>query len=162
MIEGAVVVSTMLVFLGLIQFSKQSYAKKLDLQQQTRANTLYYASHGCDGQEGTGAGPEGAPEAENAAKKSSVPNKGAASRKFNTASASATDTASFQAVWDTNAKGKDGASINLQKHALDREVTAASKVTCNEKKYDNQWLAWMQFGIDFVSRGFGGVGDLFQ
>jgi hypothetical protein len=52
--------------------------------------------------------------------------------------------------------------MDLQKHTLTRSLSAKSKVTCNEKKYDNQWTAWMQFGIDFVSRGFGGLGDLFQ
>jgi hypothetical protein len=166
MIEGVIVVTTMLVFMGLIVWTRKSYGMKLDLQQQTRSNVLYYASHGCTGANASDA-PSGTvdgsgSEAENAAQKSNVPNKAAASRTFNTASASANDTSSWQTVWDVNATGGQGSSINLQKQSLSRPISAASKVTCNEKKYDNQWLAWFQFGVDFVSRGFGGVGDLFK
>jgi hypothetical protein len=162
MIEGVIVVSTMLVFLGLIQFTRQSYGKKLDLQQQTRSTTMFFASHGCEGDNGGGGdAPSGSKEAENAAGKSNVPNKAAASRHYNTASTSASDSASFQAIWDNNADGTNR-PMDLQKHTLTRSLSAKSKVTCNEKKYDNQWTAWMQFGIDFVGRGFGGLGDLFQ
>lgn len=162
MIEGIIVISTMLVFMGLITYTRQSYGKKLDLQQKTRSNVLYFASNGCDGPvpEG-GSVPGGGNDAANAANKSNVPNKAAASRKYNTASMQDTTNASFQAVWDNNANGGN-ASIDLGKHTLSRDITAASKVTCNEKKYKNQWIAWVQFGIDFVSRGFGGVGDLFN
>jgi hypothetical protein len=163
MIEGIIVISTMLVFMGLITYTRQSYGKKMDLQQQTRANTLFFASNGCEGATtGGGSVPAGGGnEAANAANKSNVPNKAAASRKFNTASTSASDSASFQAVWDNNANGGN-ATIEYGKHTLSRQISAASKVTCNEKKYKNQWTAWLQFGIDFVSRGFGGVGDLFN
>lgn len=166
MIEGIIVVSTMLVFMGLITYTRQGYGMKMDLQQATRANTFYYASHGCEGDtsgaESEGSGPApGNGTAENAANKSSVPNKAAASRSYNTASATSNGSTSFQYVFDANANGGNQ-SINYQKKQGKRTITAASKVTCNEKKYDNQWTAWFQFGVDFVSRGFGGVGDLFK
>jgi hypothetical protein len=167
MIEGVIVISTMLVFLGLIVFVRKAYGAKLDLQQQTRANVLYYSSHGCTGSVGPQPTLEekstigGSRQAENAASKSQVAGKEAASRTWNTANAKANMTVSWVAVWDTNATTTKGGAINLQKHRLDRQISAASTVTCNEKKYDSQWQAWMQFGIDLVSRG-GGVGDLFQ
>lgn len=166
MVEGVVVVSTMLVFMGLIVWTRKSYGMKLDLQQTTRSNVLFYASHGCTGA-GASSAPggtvdTGSPEATNAANKSNVANKGGASRSWNTASASANDTSSWQTVWDVNARGGQGGSINLQKQGLSRPINAASTVTCNEKKYESQWSAWFQFGIDFVGRGFGGVGDLFR
>jgi hypothetical protein len=166
MVEGVIVVSTMLLFMGLIVWTRKSYGMKLDLQQQTRSNVLYYASHGCEGAGATSA-PGGtvdgsSPEAQNAANKSNVPNKAAASRTYNTASATANGTSDWQTAWDVNARGGQGGEINLQKQSLSRPISAASKVTCNEKKYDNQWTAWFKFGVDFVGRGFGGVGDLFQ
>lgn len=159
MIEGVIVVATMLVFMGMITYTRQSYGKKLDIQTQTRANTLYFASHGCEGAgngasaSGGGAVPGDNP-AQGPANKSDVPNKAAASRNLNTASASANDNVSFQAVWGNGPSG-------LSKHTGGRSISAASKVTCNEKMYENQWLAWAQFGMDFASK-LGGAGDLFN
>jgi len=159
MIEGVIVVATMLVFMGMITYTRQSYGKKLDIQMQTRANTLYFASHGCEGAgNGASAGGGGAVPGDNPAQgpanKSDVPNKAAASRNLNTASASASENVSFQAVWGNG-------PMDLQKHTGGRSISAASKVTCNEKMYENQWLAWAQFGMDFAMK-LGGAGDLFN
>lgn len=163
-IEAVIVISTMVVFMGLIVFTRKAYGMKLDLQQQTRANVLYYASHGCTGAGGksiAGTGTiDGSPEAEAAANKSTLPDKGAASSSWNEASATATDTAVWHTAWDVNAE--KGGSIDLQRQELNRKVHAASDVMCNEKHYDSQWTAWMKFGVDFVSSGFGGAGSLFK
>ena len=159
MIEGVIVVATMVVFMGLITYTRQSYGSKLDLQMQTRANTLYFASHGCEGAgDGASASGGGAVPGDNPAQgpanKSNVPNKAAASRNLNTASASANGNVNFRAVWG------NGPS-DLQAHTGGRSISAASKVTCNEKMYENQWLAWAQFGMDFAKK-LGGAGDLFN
>ena len=159
MIEGVIVVATMLVFMGLITYSRQSYGAKLDLQMKTRANTLYFASHGCEGAaDGASASASGSVPGSNdaagPAAKSGQPDSGAANRSLNTASASANTSVSFQAVWG------NGPS-DLSKHSGSRSISAASKVTCNEKKYDNQWTAWAKFGMDFAMR-LGGAGDLFK
>lgn len=167
MIEGVIVVTTMLVFLGLIVWTRQAYGMKLDLQQQTRSNVLYYASHGCTGagghsQIGGTVNNEEAAATEKIADKAKLPEASAASRTFNTASSSANSTSNWQTVWDKNAEGGQDSSINLQKQGLSRPVSAASKVTCNEKRYNSQWTAWFEFGVDWVGRGLGGVGDLFR
>lgn len=165
MLEGIIVITTMLVFLGLIVWTRKSYGMKLDLQQSTRSSVLYYASHGCTGNgsfEVGGSAPSGSPEAEAVAGKANVPNRTAASRTWNTANATNHGSSSWQAVWDVNAKDGAGGAIDLQKQTLTREITAASKVTCNEKKYANAWTAWFEFGVDFAARGLGGVGDLFR
>ncbi|MBX3225733.1 MAG: hypothetical protein KIT84_30850 [Labilithrix sp.] len=163
MIEGVIVVSTMLVFMGFINYSRQSYGMKLDLQQQTRSNTLFFASHGCEGggaSKGAGGTVPGDNPAAGAAGKSGQDGAAAASRSYNTASASAQKTASFQATWDVNANGGDS-SINLQKQTGSRQINAASKVTCNEKQYKNQWTAWAEFGMDFAMN-LGGASSLFN
>jgi len=49
LVEAAVVLPCMLVFLGCIMFAHDSYDAKMDIQMQTRAGVMYYASHGCAG-----------------------------------------------------------------------------------------------------------------
>jgi hypothetical protein len=167
MIEGIIVISTMLVFMGLIVWTRQAYGMKLDLQQRTRSDTLYYASHACENTGGgigqTGGGGTmggGANPAANAAGQSGLPDSAAVNRNWNLASGSLNGTANWQAVWDQNAQGGD-ASINYGKLALTSNVTAASSVACNEKKYNSQLTAWFSFGVDFLKTG-GGVMGLFQ
>lgn len=169
MVEGIIVISTFLVFMGLIVWSRKAYGMKLDEQMGTRSSVMYFASHGCEGGvpgPGVSLGSNSAPTdsreaAESGAGKASVPNKKAADRQWNSASSVSDKTASWQTVWDVNARGQN-ASIQYGKQSLVSKIHAESHVTCNEKKYDNQWTAWFQFGLDFVKRGFGGVGDLFR
>jgi hypothetical protein len=165
MIEGVVVVSTMLVFLGLIVFMRNAYTAKIDLQQRTRSNVLYYASHGCTGEGGTsrfsGLFGDGSAIVDAIVDKITMDEKAAAKRTWNTASASARRRVSWQTVWDQNAeKGEEG--IKLRRHNLSRTISAESTVTCNEKVYSNQWTAWYKFAGDFFKRGLGGIGDLFR
>jgi len=165
MLEGILVVSTMLVFLGLIVYARNAYVTKLDLQQRTRSNVLYYSSHGCTGEGGTAKEStsfgDGSRIVEIVAGKMNTDESGAASRKWNTASASAQKSLSWRAVWDANAeRQKEG--IDLRQHRFTRRIGADSTVTCNEKAYSSQWSAWYKFAGDFFKRGLGGVGDLFR
>lgn len=166
MIESVIVISTMLIFLGLIVWMRQAYGMKLDLQQKTRSDVLYYASHACEGDNGgsaqsrTGGTVPGANPAANGASASGLPEGQAANRSWNSASGSLSTTVNGQAVWDQNANGQGG-SINYGKMPLASAVKAASACTCNEKKYGSQLIAWAQFGIDFLKKG-GGLADLFQ
>jgi hypothetical protein len=165
--ESVIVISTMLIFLGLIVWTRQAYGMKLDLQQRTRSDTLYFASHGCEdtgggiGQPGGGGTvPGDTGPAEGAAAKTGLPDSAPVTRSWNDASASLNATVSWQAIWDQNANGSS-APINLQKKALVSNVSAGSQMTCNEKKYSSQLTAWFQFGLDFLKNG-GGVMDLFR
>jgi hypothetical protein len=164
MVEGVIVMSVFVVFSGLIVYMRKAYGAKLDMQQNTRSATLYYASHGCEGDPGGangmgtgGAVPVQGAEADAAAGKSNIPDRAAVNRSFNTASTEVTGTVSWQAVWD---HGKTGA-IEYRKETLTSNIKASSSTTCNEKKYDSQWTAWFQFGVDFFKTGGGGV-DLFR
>lgn len=49
LVEAAVVIPVMLVFLGCIMFTHKSYQTKLDRQTNARSSALYYASHACKG-----------------------------------------------------------------------------------------------------------------
>jgi hypothetical protein len=166
MIESVIVISTMLIFMGLIVWMRQAYGTKLDLQQRTRSDVLYFASHACEdngggGGQASGGGtvPGGNPVG-GAAGASGLPEGQAASRSWNSASSSLTGSANGQAIFDQNAKGQGG-SINYGKMPLNSSIKAASACTCNEKKYTSQLTAWAKFGIDMVKSG-GGIVDLFK
>jgi hypothetical protein len=168
MVEGIIVVSTMLIFMGLIIWTRQAYGMKLDMQQRTRSDVMFYASHGC---ENTGGGigrpggggtvPGNAGPAANAAGKTTNPDAAAVKRSWNSASATLRTTINSQATYDSNANGQNGRSIQYGKLALRTNVSADSVVTCNEKQYTSQLTAWFKFGMDFIKTGGGGA-DLFR
>lgn len=168
MVEAVIVISTMLVFLGLIVWVRQAYGMKLDMQQKTRSEVLYFASHACEatgggvGQASVGGTVPGDNPAATVAQRSGLPEAAAVNRSWNTASGSVSGTANWHAVWDENAgKGAGNAPIRFGKRALTSHVSAYSSVTCNEKRYESQILAWAQFGLRMARSG-GGVMDLFQ
>lgn len=165
MVESVVVISTMLVFLGLIVWTRQAYGAKLDLQQRTRSDTLYYASHGCEGSTGGSAssgtgGTVGGDRPPGSNASSGQPGAAALDKSWNEAKGTLQQTVELTAVVDNNATGQN-ASISYGRMALKSNVKASSEVTCNEKKYTNQLTAWFQFGMDMVSSG-GGFGNLFN
>ena len=165
MVEGVVVISTMLVFLGAIMYARQAWGMKLDLQQQTRSDTLYYASHGCTGDAagkeeggsiaidtpGSGSAAGGTKDGAEAA---------SATRSWNNASKTDQRDVSVDIITDRNADGTNR-SISMGKQSIGSHVTASSNCTCNEPKYDSQLTAWFKFGKDMLQRG-GGVADLFK
>ena len=52
LVEAAVVLPVLAIFLGLILYEYTSYKEKMKVQQTARENSLYFASHGCQGQSG--------------------------------------------------------------------------------------------------------------
>lgn len=155
MIEAIVVISVLLVFMGLIVWMRQAYGTKLDLQQRTRAETLYFASHACQGDGKTtlgGAVPGDSGPAANTAEKTKLPEGAALNRNWNNATGTLEKTVDGQAVWDQNARGNE-APIEYGKHALTSQVTASSTVTCNEKKYDSKLSALFGTGVDVLKSG---------
>lgn len=166
MIEAVIVLSTLLVFLGLIVWTRNSYGMKLDMQQSTRSSSLYYASHGCTGDKGgstseaSGTVPDSSPEAENVAKKSAISGSAVASRVYNTASAKLAGKSTWAAVWDSNAGS--GRAMEPKKQGLSRPVEGSSKVTCNEPEYDGGFNDFIDFATRFVGGGMNTVGGLFK
>lgn len=159
MIEAVIVISTMLIFMGLIVWTRQAYGMKLDMQQQTRSNTFYYASQGCTGGAPSGGAiPTQAGPVDNVAGQANLPGGEAVKRSWNTASGSLTGTANWQATFDQNARGGNGGSISYGKMPLASKVSAATAVTCNEPEYASQATAWFKFGLSMFRSG----GDLFR
>ncbi|MDB4942703.1 MAG: hypothetical protein JWP97_2237 [Labilithrix sp.] len=160
LVEAAVVIPVMLVFLGCIMFADRSYEAKLDRQTTTRAGILYYASHNCEGDvpEGVGAaadtGETGTGDLPSG--KATDPNRlggngnaaGASaglSRSWNTAHAKPDDTPVY------------GTAVQDRKRVfLNRTIHAESSVACNEKPFPNKWTAIIQF-IGAFARSGGGL-----
>jgi Flp pilus assembly protein TadG len=163
LVEAAVVIPVMLVFLGLTMFVHNAYDEKLALQTSTRAQVLYYGSHNCEevapenvakqlgtksggGAAGTsseeadqGAGNEGRTESN----KLDGNVKAGLSKTYNVASAHRDGNVAGTAVQDR------------QRVALSAPVQANSEAPCNEKRYDSAWTAVFKFIPGFLKSGGG-------
>lgn len=151
LVEAALVLPVMVMFLGMTMFVHRSYADKVDLQATTRSEILYYGSHNC----------EGSPPA-------------AISKQGDSADVTEGQGADLQ---DKANKGKINGGLNRdwqlaksernmqtqaqkvvfwkQSYQLSRPIKAASEVACNEKRYDNDWTAVIGFVASFAKSGGG-------
>lgn len=161
LVEAAVVIPVMLVFLGCIMFANRSYEAKLDKQMGTRAGILYYASHNCEGAVPAGIMPPIRTTGDSGAEPPSGPatdpsrlggggNSGGAAagmeRSWNTARAAPPDTLVY------------GSAVQDRTRVfLNRSIHAESQVACNEKPFPNKWTAIIQF-IGAFARSGGGLG----
>lgn len=159
MVEGIVVVSAMLGFLGLIMWIRQAYGTKLDVQQRTRSEVLYRASHACsDGGEGGGGAVDGAVLPGAAQSGPGGPEASQLTTRWNVATGELRSTATGSAVFDKNAGGRSS-SISYERRVLVSNVRSRSTCVCNEPKYDSSLTAWFKFGLGFV-RNAGGLAGL--
>ncbi len=156
MVEGIIVMSVMLGFLGLIVFIDKAYSVKLDLQQNTRANVLYTASHGCSG--GGGQVPLGSLPA--GASQQPADGAGSLSTSWNVADMSNSASVSWSYV--ANQNGPNG-NIAWGHTPAQTDISAKSYCVCNEKKYNSQLTAWFLFAKDMFTSlgGLGALGKLF-
>jgi hypothetical protein len=155
LVEAAVVIPVMLVFLGCIMFVHKSYAMKLNKQHTTRAGSMYYASHACKGD------PKGmpAPVAENA--DPGVP-AGPADKNAGKLGGSNSPGAQAGVKRSNNLVKAQPAPSDVNETAvqdrqtitLNRKVTAFSEVACNEETFPNKWLAvFQEIGSLWKSKG---------
>lgn len=176
MVEGIVVMTTMLMFLGLNLWAEKVYGGKLDQASSTRRDVLYYASHGCEETNSvdvdnyttdTLKGISGS--AINADSLNVPPPDTARDRvggNFNNSPAGQGISGAVSRDWNTASGGKGPQNVNgsavigegsifVKKRALSVDLGTNSWAACNEKKYDNQWTAFFQFSWDFLKRGAG-------
>jgi hypothetical protein len=154
LVEAALVIPVMLVFLGLIMFTHRSYDTKMNKQLGTRAGTLFYASHACKGEIPADVVPSldsadpGVPSSkgDNAGKLG--PSNGGAgaagvSRSWNLVKAEPKDT------------DVTGSAVSDRKRVgLSRKIHAASEVACNEEVFPSKWTAvFQELGSLFKSGG---------
>lgn len=152
MVEAAVVIPVMLIFLGLIVFTSRSYAKKLDKQTGTRASALYYASHNCEGD---------TPDSISRTTDSADPGGDSTTADTTAQKLRPTEQAGLQRSWNmAKAKPQDttinGSAVNdRQTIFFSRTIHAESEVVCNEKRHDEPWTGVIDM-IAGIARGGGG------
>jgi hypothetical protein len=155
LVEAAVVIPVMLVFLGCIMFVHKSYAMKLNKQHTTRSGAMYYASHACKGDpkgipapiaESADPGIPAGPAEKNAGKVGQSNSPGARAgveRSNNLVKAKPADS-------DVN----ETAVQDRQTIKLNRKVGAFTEVACNEETHPNKWLAvFQEIGSLWKSKG---------
>lgn len=161
MVEAAVVIPVMLVFLGLTMWIHNSYDEKLASQTSTRAQVLYNASHNCEeevpeemsvqlgtktsgtGNEKSSENADSAPGESTGVSKTPPTAEGGLKRSFNLVRTHRDTTVGGTAVQDR------------QKVAFSVPVTSNSEVACNEKRFDNDWTAVFGFIKSFIKSGGG-------
>lgn len=165
MIEGIVVMTVMLVFLGMMTWAERAYAAKIDQMSATRSDVLFWASHSC----------ETAPPADDPA---TVPAFGAESdTPIATADADTTTADSVSAQLPSDNGGaaelvrhwnmasteratdvEGSAIVNLEKQKLSTHVHTQSWVACNEKSYGGDYKALAEFLWALPKNGAGLLG----
>ena len=161
LVEAAVVIPVMLVFLGLTMWIHNAYDEKLASQTSTRAQVLYNASHNCEeevpeemsvqlGTKTSGTGNNKTDESADPAagekpgvSKTPPTAEGGLKRSFNLVRTHRETTVGGTAVQDR------------QKVAFSVPVTSNSEVACNEKRFDNDWTAVFGFIKSFIQSGGG-------
>jgi hypothetical protein len=154
LVEAALVIPVMVVFLGLIMFTHRSYDVKMDKQLGTRAGTLYYASHACKGE----VPPDVVPSLDDAdpGLGSSSATKGAGSLGGSNSPGATAAVKRTNNLVKAQPKPTDvtGSAVqNGRTFGLTRPVTAASEVACNEEVFKNKWTAvFQEIGSLYKSR----------
>ena len=163
LVEAAVVIPVMLVFLGLTMFVHNAYDEKLAAQTSTRAQVLYYGSHNCEEEApaevatqlgtksgGASAGKEGG---------SSDPgggNAGGPEAGHLSGNVQAGLSKTYNVVKSHRDGTVDGSAVqDREKVVFSAPVQANSEAPCNEKRYDNSWTAVFKFIPGFLMSGGG-------
>jgi len=163
LVEAAVVIPVMLVFLGLTMFVHNAYDEKLASQTSTRAQVLYYGSHNCEEeapedvatQLGTKSGGGGV------AKEGGESDQGGGSAGSNEAGhLDGNVQAGLSKTYNVVKSHRDGtvagtAVQDREKVSFSAPVQANSEAPCNEKRYDNSWTAVFKFIPGFLMSGGG-------
>lgn len=163
LVEAAVVIPVMLVFLGLTMWIHNAYDEKLASQTSTRAQVLWYGSHNCEeeapeevatqlgaktsgggvgkesGSSDQGGGAAGGPEAQ----KLDGNVQAGLSKTYNVVKSHRDGNVAGTAVEDRN------------RVKFSAPVQANSEAPCNEKRYDNSWTAVFKFIPGFLMSGGG-------
>jgi hypothetical protein len=157
MVEAIVIMTTMLVFLGMNVWAYKAYGGKIDQANSTRRDALYFASHSCEGANGSD------PDSYTVAALKGNRNSGGGSSLslrgmveavrggggsfdlVGTARSEKGPTAvSGTAIINANPQG----GIKLVKAPLTARLATASAVGCNEKPLGDKFIALLRLGKD--------------
>ena len=157
LVEAAVVIPVMLVFLGLIMFTYRSYAMKMDQQTTLRASVLSYASHDCEGgMQDMGDITAEDPSGGGAASTSPLERPAGNLKMKETGIGAFTPTVN-RATGRKSAIAQGSAANDRKLVTFSRPVTTMSTVACNQKAYKNGFWGLLQAAGDFAAAGGKGI-----
>lgn len=161
MVEGIVVMTTMLVFLGLILFAGKAYGAKVDQSAKVRSDVLYYASHACEVM------PDDADEVNPTSTAIGAADDAAVTSDSDTSLATSRAATidqdydyALERTWNMASssaeRSVDGeAIVDLRRMPVTTRVKTTSYVACNERSYDGMWMGLADFGVSWVKSGGG-------
>lgn len=167
LVEAAVAIPVMLVFLGVTKFAHDSYDEKIALQMSARSEILYNASHNCEATAPASMAQQlGANVASSGTAKEQGQDdpSGGAGSELDGPSSKLRDSEKqgVSRSWNlvrtsrTTETDPNGSAVQEQKTVkLRRTITANSAVACNEKRFDNDWTAIFGFIKGFAQSGGG-------
>ena len=158
LVEAAVVIPVMLVFVGTIMFSYRSYEMKLDKQMGTRAGILYYASHNCKGDLPAGTAPPLKEAADPGGDQLPGGNSTDPNRLGADSAAGMSKSWSLAKAHPPDSPVSANVVNDRKTVVLNRMISAQSEVACNEEAFPNKWTALFKFIPAFVKSG-GGLGQ---
>jgi hypothetical protein len=153
LVEAALVIPVMIVFLGLIMFTHKSYAMKMDKQLGTRAGVLFYASHACKGD----IPPDVVPSVDDTdpglpATKGDPSKLGGSNSPGATAAVKRSNNLVKALPPPSDVTGS--AVADRKRVGLTRQVHASSEVACNEEVFKSKWTAvFKEIGSLYKSKG---------
>lgn len=160
MVEGIVIMTTMLVFLGMNIFAYRAYGGKMDQANSTRRDALFYASHSCgpcndlDPDSYTDAALKGTRCGGGGSSLSfqgiidAV--RGGADANFDIMATARSHKEKTQVSGTAVVNATPQRGINMTRAVLQANIETKSAVGCNEKPYYNKWAALFQMGFDFL------------
>jgi hypothetical protein len=183
MVEGIVIMLSMFVMFGMNLYAVKAYGGKVDQMSSTRRDVLYFASHACDpGRQNssdqdtyTDQALAGLAGAAINGESSDFPPQDPNDPNSTTTGAQHIDSqvggglnASVQKDWNSASGGKsatvygqaaatDGNHLVPQKFNPAATIITNSYATCNEKRYDNDWTALLNYGWSWLQSAGGGL-----
>ncbi len=158
LVEAAIAIPVMLIFVGTTVFAHRSYEEKIALQMSARAEALYHASHNCtqeaprlmSRQLGASAGSNGTPKERNGADTT-----GGAGGALDKAShkLGESERQGVSRFWNMvkvhRSSRVTGSAVQEQKRVdFSRTITANAEVGCNEKRSEDDASS----AFDLISR----------
>lgn len=165
LVEAAVAIPVMLVFLGTTLFAHRSYDEKIALQMSARAEVLYNASHNCEQtapgemarQLGASAASSGT-----AKEQDDADTTGGNAGPLDSMGGKLRDSErqglkrSWNLVKTSRTTSADGSAVMEQKTVkLNRTITAHAEVACNEKRFDEPWTSIFGLIVGYARAGGG-------
>lgn len=166
LVEAAVAIPVMLVFLGTTIFAHASYDEKMAQQASARAEVLYHASHNCEAQAPTEManqlGSTNSTGTSTSQQQSDTTGGYGGKADQGAGNLRGSEQQGVSRSWNLvkthRERDVNGTAVNDRRTVgLNRQIVADAEVACNEKAFPNKFTGVFQFLGRFVQSGGGFV-----